>query len=233
MKNKILLVEDEKNFGSILKQYLIAEGFEVSWCEDGETGLANFRSGSYELCLIDIMMPKMDGFSLVSEIRQLNNYVPILLLTSRSIREDMLKGYMLGVDDYLTKPFDAEILLFKIRAILNRQKTAHLSENINYTIGSYTFNPKLRILKNHNHFEQKLSPKESALLNLLCERMNDVLPREIALRKIWKDDNYFTARSMDVYIVKLRKYLISDVNIQIVNVHGNGFCLQLKKSSSN
>lgn len=229
MKNKILLVEDEKNFGSILKQYLIAEGFEVSWCEDGETGLANFRSGSYELCLIDIMMPKMDGFSLVSEIRQLNNYVPILLLTSRSMREDMLKGYMLGVDDYLTKPFDAEILLFKIRAILNRQKTAHLSENINYTIGSYTFNPKLRMLKNHNHFEQKLSPKESALLNLLCERMNDVLPREIALRKIWKDDNYFTARSMDVYIVKLRKYLISDVNIQIVNVHGNGFCLQLKK----
>lgn len=233
MKNKILLVEDEKNFGSILKQYLIAEGFEVSWCEDGETGLASFRSGSYELCLIDIMMPKMDGFSLVSEIRQLNNYVPILLLTSRSMREDMLKGYMLGVDDYLTKPFDAEILLFKIRAILNRQKTAHLTENINYTIGSYTFNPKLRILKNLNHFEQKLSPKESALLNLLCERMNDVLPREIALRKIWKDDNYFTARSMDVYIVKLRKYLISDVNIQIVNVHGNGFCLQLKENSSN
>jgi two-component system, OmpR family, response regulator len=233
MKNKILLVEDEKNFGSILKQYLIAEGFDVCWCEDGEAGMVSFLSNSYELCLIDIMMPKMDGFNLISEIRKHNKFVPLLLLTSRSMREDMLKAYKLGADDYLIKPFDAEILLFKIKAVLNRNSTILNTSNAQYVIGNFTFNPKLRVLIDHNRVEQKLSPKESALLNLLCEKMNDVLPREVALRKIWKDDNYFTARSMDVYIVKLRKQLLSDNKIQIINVHGNGYSLQLKQSSLN
>jgi two-component system, OmpR family, response regulator len=170
-------------------------------------------------------MPKKDGFSLAAEIRSLNKNVPLLFLTARNMREDMIKGYTLGADDYITKPFDSEVLLLKLKAILNRNTNNLNAETFSHEIGSFSFNSKLRTLKNRKGVETRLSPKEAALLNLLCQHRNDVLPREKALKMIWKDDNYFTARSMDVYIVKLRKYLQEDASVEINNLHGNGYSL--------
>ncbi|MGZ4036622.1 MAG: response regulator transcription factor, partial [Bacteroidia bacterium] len=226
---KLLLVEDEKNFGSVLKDYLGMNGFDVSWCEDGEQGLQAFRTGSFDLCIIDVMMPKKDGFTLGTEIRELNKTVPLLFLTARSMREDVIKGYKLGADDYITKPFDSEVLLFKIKAVLNRREQIVPPEAVVHELGSFSFNSKLRLLKKGGK-EVKLSPKEAALLHLLCLHKNDVLLREKALRQIWKEDNYFTARSMDVYIVKLRKYLSADPSIGISNLHGNGYSLKVSAS---
>ncbi len=224
---KILLVEDEKNFGSVLKDHLKMNDFEVDLCEDGEQGLKIFQGGEYNLCIIDVMMPRKDGFTLGSEIRALNKNIPLIFLTARNMREDVLKGYRIGADDYIGKPFDSEVLLFKIRAILGRSKEVN-ENNFLHDLGGFTFNAKLRILKNKKGAEFKLSPKEAELLNLLCQHKNDVLPREKALKKIWKEDNYFTARSMDVYIVKLRKYLSSDNSVEISNLHGNGYSLRLQ-----
>lgn len=224
MATKILLVEDEKNFGMVLRDYLNMNGFEVTLCENGELGLETFKQNTYDLCVVDVMMPKKDGFTLASEIRDQNKSVPFVFLTARGMREDMIKGYKLGADDYITKPFDSEVLLLKLKAILHR----NISENSNeflHEIGKFSFNAKLRILKSEKNKEEKLSPKEAALLNLLCQHKNDVLPREKALKQIWNDDSYFTGRSMDVYIVKLRKYLASDPTLEINNLHGNGYSL--------
>ena len=227
MKNKILLVEDEKNFGMVLRDYLSMNGYEVTLCENGDLGFEAFKKETFDLCIVDIMMPKKDGFTLASEIKAQNKNVPFVFLTARSMREDMIKGYKLGADDYLTKPFDSEVLLLKLKAILNRN-SADNSDTFLHEIGKFSFNAKLRILKSEKNEEEKLSPKEAALLNLLCQHKNDVLPREKALKQIWNDDSYFTGRSMDVYIVKLRKYLASDANIQINNLHGNGYSLTIK-----
>jgi DNA-binding response OmpR family regulator len=227
MAEKILLVEDEKNFGSVLKDYLSMNGFLVDLCEDGEQGLKTFKEVKYDLCIVDVMMPKKDGFTLGSEIKSLDKTIPIIFLTARSMKEDVIKGYKLGADDYITKPFDSEVLLFKIKAVLNRNANTN-HENHLHEIGTFSFNAKMRSLKPQNGKEVKLSPKESALLNLLCQHKNDVLLREKALKQIWNEDNYFTARSMDVYIVKLRKYLASDATIQINNLHGNGYSLLIK-----
>jgi two-component system OmpR family response regulator len=227
MAERILLVEDEKNFGSVLKDYLSMNGFLVDLCEDGEQGLKTFKEAKYDLCIVDVMMPKKDGFTLGSEIKSLDKTIPIIFLTARSMKEDVIKGYKLGADDYITKPFDSEVLLFKIKAVLNRNAYAN-HENDLHEIGTFSFNAKMRSLKTQNGKEVKLSPKESALLNLLCQHKNDVLLREKALKQIWNEDNYFTARSMDVYIVKLRKYLASDANIQINNLHGNGYSLLIR-----
>lgn len=227
MSTKILLVEDEKNFGMVLRDYLSMNGFEVTLCENGELGLDAFKSGKFNLCIVDVMMPKKDGFTLASEIKELNKNVPFIFLTARGMREDMIKGYKLGADDYITKPFDSEVLLLKLKAILNRNSVDN-SDTFLHEIGKFSFNAKLRILKSENNKEEKLSPKEAALLNLLCQHKNDVLPREKALKQIWNDDSYFTGRSMDVYIVKLRKYLASDPALEINNLHGNGYSLVVR-----
>lgn len=225
MLTKVLLVEDENNFGMVLRDYLNMNGYEVTLCENGETGLDAFKNNSFDLCIVDIMMPKKDGFTLASEIKALNKNTPFVFLTARGMREDMIKGYKLGADDYLTKPFDSEVLLLKLNALLNR-KNSDNSNTYVHEIGKFSFNAKLRILKSDK--EEKLSPKEAALLNLLCQHKNDVLPREKALKQIWNDDSYFTGRSMDVYIVKLRKYLSGDSTIEINNLHGNGYSLVVR-----
>ena len=226
MSTKILLVEDERNFGTILRDFLAMNGFNVTLCENGDIGLSVFKSEKFDLCIIDVMMPKKDGFTLASEIRDLDPKVPFIFLTAKTLREDVIKGYKTGADDYVTKPFDSEVLLYKIKAILARHKEP-ISAQEEFEIGSFSFNSKLRVLK-QSHKETKLSPKEAALLKMLCEFKNDVMPREKALKEIWKDESYFTGRSMDVYIVKLRKFLASDSKIEINNLHGNGYSLQVR-----
>ncbi len=221
-----MLVEDERNFGTILRDFLAMNGFTVTLCENGELGLSIFKSGSFDLCIVDVMMPKKDGFTLVNEIKELDPSIPVIFLTAKTLREDVIRGYKTGADDYVTKPFDSEVLLLKIRAVLARNsKATNTIEE--FEIGSFSFNPKLRILKQDSK-ETKLSPKEAALLKMLCEFKNDVMPREKALKEIWKDESYFTGRSMDVYIVKLRKFLASDGKIEINNLHGNGYSLQVR-----
>lgn len=223
--HKLLLVEDEKNFALVLKDYLQMNGFAVTLCENGELGLEAFKAEGFDVCIIDVMMPKKDGFTLAAEIRSHNARVPLLFLTARSQRHDVIRGYTLGADDYLTKPFDSEVLLFKLKAILLRHKQPGTETQV-HRLGHYQFNAQLRTLAFKQKEAVKLSPKEAALLHLLCLHKNDVLPREKALKHIWKDDNYFTGRSMDVYIVKLRHYLEQDPNLSIENIHGMGYSLK-------
>ena len=229
MKNKkILVVEDDPNFGSILRDYLSLNSYSVSLAKNGVEGYEKFKKNNYDLCILDVMMPFKDGFTLAKEIREKNNKIPIIFLTAKTLKEDVLKGFRIGADDYLSKPFDSDVLLAKIKAILNRQSSIEIpeSEEYKFVVGNFLFNSKLRILTNHeNNKSIKLSPKESQLLKLLILHLNDLMPREIALNKIWRDDNYFTSRSMDVYIAKLRKYLRADTNIEIINIHGEGFRL--------
>ena len=226
---KILMVEDDPNFGSILRDYLSLNSYETTLAKNGIEGFEKFKKEDFALCILDVMMPYKDGFTLAKEIRDKNNNVPIFFLTAKTLKEDVLKGFKVGGDDYLSKPFDSEVLLAKIKAILNRQNTPEIpsSEKFIFKIGDFNFNSKLRILSNNEH-NIKMSPKESQLLRLLVLHLNDLLPREIALNKIWRDDNYFTSRSMDVYIAKLRKCLSYDPNIEIINIHGEGFRLVVK-----
>lgn len=227
--DRILLVEDEKNFANVLRDYLGMNGYEVTLAGNGVEGLDAFGKGVYQLCVLDIMMPRMDGFSLAAEIRRRDKQVPLIFLTARGMRDDILRGYRTGADDYIIKPFDSEVLLHKIRAILGRRNDSPSSAPAEHVIGAFAFNARLRSLTGPDGKITRLSPKEAALLNLLCHHCNDVLTREKALKQIWKDDNYFTARSMDVYIVKLRKYLSADPTLQISNVHGNGYTLTVKE----
>ena len=225
MKAKILLCEDDTNLGSVLKNYLELNDYDVTLERDGRLGLAAFQREKFDLCLLDVMMPHMDGFTLAEEIRDIDPDVPLFFLSAKTMKEDIIQGYKLGADDYITKPFDSEVLLLKIKAILKRNEEMNKEqENKEYQLGSYHFNPKLRELS-HDGKMQTLSPKENELLKMLCEHMNDLLPREAALKKIWGSDTYFNGRSMDVYIAKLRKYLKEDTKIEIVNIHGNGFRL--------
>src|SRR5690606_27765036 len=224
-KPKILLCEDDANLGMVLKNYLELNDFDVTLERDGRLGLAAFQREKFDLCLLDIMMPNMDGFTLAEEIRDVDPDIPLFFLSAKTMKDDISQGYRLGADDYITKPFDSEVLLMKIKAILKRnEEISREQENKEYDLGIYHFNPKLRELS-WNGKMQTLSPKENELLKLLCEYMNDLLPRETALKKIWGSDTYFNGRSMDVYIAKLRKYLKEDPNIEIVNIHGNGFRL--------
>jgi two-component system OmpR family response regulator len=229
--NRILLVEDDPNFGTVLKDYLSLNDYKVTLAKDGLEGLIMFKNDDFDLCILDVMMPRKDGFSLAKDIRSTNSEVPIIFLTARTMKEDVLKGYQSGGDDYLNKPFDSEVLLYKIKAILQRKETEqNIEEDVfEYKIGKFEFNSKLRHLSYDGGEIQKLSPKESKLLKLLATHKNDLMPRELALTKIWRDDNYFTSRSMDVYIAKLRKYLKPDPNVEILNIHGEGFRL-LEKS---
>ena len=226
-KNKILLVEDDPNFGTVLKDYLSLNDYNVTLAKDGLEGLIMFKNDDYDLCILDVMMPRKDGFSLAKDIRATNSEVPIIFLTAKTMKEDVLKGYQAGADDYLNKPFDSEVLLYKIKAILQRKEGDQNAEEetFEFKLGRFDFNSKLRHLSFDNGEPQKLSPKESKLLKMLAIYKNDLMPRELALTKIWRDDNYFTSRSMDVYIAKLRKYLKFDENVEILNIHGEGFRL--------
>ncbi|MFD2568043.1 response regulator transcription factor [Pseudotenacibaculum haliotis] len=224
---KILLVEDDPNFGTVLKDYLALNDYNVTHAKDGIEGLIMFKNNDFDLCILDVMMPRKDGFSLAQDIRSTNKEVPIIFLTAKTMKEDVLKGYQVGADDYLNKPFDSEVLLFKIKAILQRKESETTTENeqFEFNIGKFFFNSKLRHLSIGENDPQKLSPKESKLLRMLALHKNDLMPRELALTKIWRDDNYFTSRSMDVYIAKLRKYLKEDEEVEILNIHGEGFRL--------
>jgi len=222
---KILLCEDDTNLGMVLKNYLELNDYDIILERDGRLGLAAFQREKFDICLLDVMMPNMDGFTLAEEIRDIDPDVPLFFLSAKTMKEDIIQGYKLGADDYITKPFDSEVLLLKIKAILKRSEEENrISDNIEFDLASYHFNPKLRELKKGDTV-QTLSPKENELLKMLAEHKNDLLPRERALKKIWGSDTYFNGRSMDVYIAKLRKYLREDNTIEIVNIHGNGFRL--------
>ena len=222
---KILLCEDDQNLGQVLKNSLELNDYEVVLERDGRLGLAAAQRESFDLCLLDIMMPNMDGFTLAKEIRDIDPDVPLFFISAKTMKEDIIQGYKLGADDYITKPFDIEVLLLKINAIIKRNEELNKEqENREFDLGQYHFNPKLRELRIQDK-KQTLSPKENELLKMLAEHLNDLLPRQQALKKIWGSDTYFNGRSMDVYIAKLRKYLKEDASIEIVNIHGEGFRL--------
>ncbi|WP_396172011.1 response regulator transcription factor [Flavobacterium sp.] len=231
MENKkILLVEDDPNFGAILKDYLMLNDFEVTLAKNGMEGFEKFKKDNFDLCILDVMMPYKDGYTLAKEIREKNKEIPLIFLTAKSMKEDVLKGYKVGADDYLNKPFDSEVLLMKIKAIMQRKQSESKTDNtkFEFTIGRFHLNSKLRFLTFGELEPIKLSPKENELLKMLALHENDLMPRELALTKIWRDDNYFTSRSMDVYIAKLRKYLKLDEDVEILNIHGEGFRLVIK-----
>lgn len=224
VKHRILLAEDDENLGSLLQEYLQAKNYEADWVTNGEKAFRHFEQFHYDLCLLDVMMPVKDGFTLASEIRILNSEIPIIFLTAKSLKEDVLEGFSLGADDYITKPFSMEELLFRIEAILRRTKGTRGGDTHVWKIGSFSFDAKKQLLTGTGT-GQKLTTKESELLKLLCNNINQVLERNFALKAIWIDDNYFNARSMDVYITKLRRYLKADPRVQIINVHGKGYKL--------
>lgn len=227
-KIKLLLVEDDPNFGTVLRDYLALNDYDVVHALDGEEGLEKYKQGTYDLCILDVMMPKKDGFTLAKDIKAIND-TPIIFLTAKAMKEDVLKGYQAGADDYVIKPFDSEVLLYKISAVLQRRGGREGDIDFSqeeFKVGKFEFNSRLRSLKIDGE-SYKLSPKENELLKLLCLFKDDLMPRELALTRIWHDDNYFTSRSMDVYIAKLRKYLKPDETIEIENIHGEGFKLTL------
>lgn len=228
LNNKhILLVEDDTNFGTILRDYLQMNGYKVVLARNGLEGFEKFKKNQFDICILDVMMPYKDGFTLAKEIRSKDKKVPIIFLTAKSMKEDVLKGYKIGADDYLTKPFDTDILLKKLEVLVKRFQTKENKEVVktHFTIGSFSFNYRLRTLTFKKEPPVSLSPKENQLLYMLIENKNDLLSRKKALIEIWQDDNYFTSRSMDVYIAKLRKYLSKDSTVKIANIHGEGFRL--------
>jgi two-component system, OmpR family, response regulator len=222
---RVLLAEDDKNLGTILKSYLEAKGYKTDLTVDGQEAYEHFKKEKYDFCILDIMMPVKDGFSLAKDIRKENKSIPILFLSAKSMEEDKLKGFEIGADDYITKPFSMEELLLRIKAIMRRvgdeseQTEAHI-----FQISDFVFDYNRQILT-INENKQKLTSKESELLRMLCQNINNILDRSEALIKIWNDDSYFNARSMDVYITKLRKYLKEDPKVELMNVHGVGFKL--------
>lgn len=227
MGNKrVLLAEDDKNLGTILQAYLVAKGYDTDLCVNGEEAYKKFQESTYNMCILDVMMPIKDGFTLAKEIRKTDKQIPILFLTAKTLQEDKLKGFEIGADDYISKPFSMEELLARMKAIWRRVDNDNKTSNKNnvFTLGNYTFDYNRQMLA-INDSDQKLTSKEAELLRLLCENVNEVLDRSEALNKIWFDDSYFNARSMDVYITKLRKYLKEDENVELLNVHGVGFKL--------
>jgi len=220
------MVEDDKNFGAVMKSYLSIHDYDVEWVDDGALAMDTYKKYKFDLCILDVMLPHVDGFTIAAGIRKLDEKIPIIFLTAKTLKKDILEGFRLGADDYITKPFDSEVLLMKIKAILKRNRMFSAgSEMKEFQIGMYVFNPSLRSITNDNTV-QKLSPKESDLLKMLCIHMNQVLPREEALLSIWGEDNYFTTRSMDVFMSKLRKYLKDDPSVEISTVHGSGYILK-------
>jgi DNA-binding response OmpR family regulator len=233
IKPKILLVEDDPNLSLVLQDYLEMMNYDITLCRNGKEGLQTFRNESYNLCILDIMMPVMDGFTLAEEIKKINESIPIVFLTAKSLKEDRIRGFRLGCDDYIMKPFSTEELSLRIQAILKRCQAQTLNgfaqkeEEPIYQIGLYSFDHKNMILR-FGEQERVLTRKENALLKLLYENRNQLLPRDVALKSVWGNDDYFIGRSMDVFIAKLRKYLSEDPTILITNVHGTGFKLEIK-----
>lgn len=232
-KIKILLAEDDPNLGTILKAFLEAKGFPARLAVNGAEAYNMFLKESFDFCIFDVMMPEKDGFTLARDVRKIDKKVPILFLTAKSMQEDIIEGLKIGADDYLTKPFSMDELLLRINAILRRSNIEDASESQKtfFHIGNYTFDFSRQILSFKGE-DQKLTSKEAQLLKMLCDFTNDVLDRSLALKKIWLDDNYFNARSMDVYIAKLRKYLKKDPNVELLNVHGKGFKLIVNEDAS-
>jgi two-component system, OmpR family, response regulator len=231
-KYQVLLCEDDTNLGMVLKNYLELNDYDVTLERDGRLGLAAFQREKFDICLLDVMMPHMDGFTLAEEIRDVDPDMPLFFLSAKTMKEDIINGYKLGADDYITKPFDSEVLLHKIKAILKRNEELNReADNMQFDLGKFHFNPKLRELMIGGK-TQTLSPKENELLKMLAEHKNDLLSREKALKKIWGSDTYFNGRSMDVYIAKLRKYLREDDALEIVNIHGNGFRLVVNEGAA-
>lgn len=226
-KIKIMLAEDDQNLGMLLKEYLIAKGYETELYIDGEKAYYGFINSHFDICILDVMMPKKDGFTLAKDIRLNNKDVPIIFLTAKSMKQDVFEGFKSGADDYISKPFSMEELLFRIEAILRRtRKDAVKEDQMVFQLAAFSFDSHRQILTNQvKNTETKLTTKESDLLKLLCQHTNEILERNYALKAIWFDDNYFNARSMDVYITKLRKYLKEEPGIEIINVHGKGYKL--------
>lgn len=233
----ILFVEDDNNLGAVTTEFLEMRDFSVVWCQDGESGLKAFCSDKFDLCILDVMMPKKDGLALAEQIKQENPQAPIIFVTAKDKIDDKSRGYAAGGDDYLTKPFSMEELVLRINAVLRRYETSgnmsRLSNQDLYRLGNFTFDYQLRILKHDDEEGKKLSTKEAELLKLLCQHENSVMNRDKALTVIWGDDNYYNARSMDVFITKLRKYLKSDDRLEIMNVHGTGYKLIVPRSNNN
>jgi len=223
-KVKILLCEDDENLGMLLREYLQTRGYDADLQPDGEAGYKAFTRGKYDLCVFDVMMPKKDGFALAADIRNINGDVPIIFLTAKSMKEDILQGFKLGADDYLSKPFSMEELLSRIESILRRVRGKKVKDVVVFNIGAFIFDAQKQILTFDGE-TKKLTTKESELLRLLASNANSILERNYALKSIWEDDNYFNARSMDVYITKLRKLLKDDPNVAIINIHGKGYKL--------
>lgn len=223
-KLNILLCEDDENLGMLLREYLQAKGYNAELCPDGDAGYKSFIKGKFDICVLDVMMPKKDGFTLAKEIRSANSEVPIMFLTAKTLKEDILEGFKIGADDYNTKPFSMEELTLRIEAILRRVRGEKSKEVSSYQIGRFVFDTKKQILSIGTK-ATKLTTKESELLILLCSHQNEILQRDFALKSIWVDDNYFNARSMDVYITKLRKHLKDDESVEIINIHGKGYKL--------
>lgn len=224
MSKRLLLVEDDQSLGHILQEYLSMNGFETDWATDGREGLTKVKENAYDLCILDIMMPEKDGFTLAKEIKELEDNIPFVFLTAKSLKVDKLKGFDLGADDYIVKPVDEEIFIERIKAILNRFEYDEKTPSEYYQIGSYKFHPKMREL-NSNENKQILSPREADVLTLLCENKGVVVSRETALKKIWGANNNQNRQIMDVYISKLRNYLAGDSDVEIRNIHGTGFVL--------
>ena len=223
-KLKILLCEDDENLGMLLREYLQAKGYVAELCTDGDAGFKSFLKNKFDICVLDVMMPKKDGFTMAQEIRSSNVDVPIIFLTAKTLKEDILEGFKIGADDYITKPFSMEELVFRIEAIMRRTKGKKSKESTVYHIGQFTFDTQKQLLCIGEE-QRKLTTKENELLALLCSHANEILQRDFALKTIWIDDNYFNARSMDVYITKLRKHLKDDPKIEIINIHGKGYKL--------
>jgi DNA-binding response OmpR family regulator len=225
---RILLCEDDTNLGKVLQNFLELNDYDVVLERDGKAGLVTFKKEPFDLCLLDVMMPKVDGFKLAEDIREIDPEVPLFFLSAKTMKEDIILGYKLGADDYITKPFDSELLLLKIKAIIKRNDEQNIvNSNAVYQIGKFTYNAKIRELTFEDTTEI-LTPKAAGLLKLLCENMNSLLPREEALKKVWGSDTYFNGRSMDVYIAKLRKRLKDDETLELLNVHGNGYRLMIR-----
>ena len=221
---KILLCEDDENLGMLLREYLQAKGYSTVLCPDGEQGFKEFTKNKYDIAVLDVMMPKKDGFTLAQDIRQANADLPIIFLTAKTLKEDILEGFKIGADDYITKPFSMEELVFRVEAILRRVRGKKTKESTLYHIGKFVFDTQKQLLTIGDQ-QTKLTTKENELLALLCSHANEILQRDFALKTIWIDDNYFNARSMDVYITKLRKHLKDDDQIEIIDIHGKGYKL--------
>jgi len=225
-RKKILLVEDDPNLGFVIQDNLTLKGYDVTWCKDGEEGEHSFSNGGFHLCILDVMLPKKDGFSLARTLREKNREVPILFLTAKTMVEDKLKGFQTGADDYITKPFSLEELFYRMEVFLRRSPELHDGESV-FNVGQFQFDPFSFTLR-HNNLEKTLTQKEAEVLKLLYRNRDRVLKREEILTHVWGNDDYFMGRSMDVFISKLRKYLKTDPDIQIVNYHGVGFRLEIR-----